>query len=202
MIKFIIEKFRTAPGPLKQPRLILADIAEEVLDTATQYVNQRFRDHRDDGAPAPGDESSRSVERDGGVEPGPEMRAESAQTSAEKGGGAAAPLPRALEVDPRLAKAMADAANVRKQDFKVLAILWDAYNRGLVPLSAKAVSDHGVQIGLAIRHENVRKVIRMRLEKYVDYHNEGAGSATIYRYALNAVGREYFDETYLRESER
>jgi hypothetical protein len=121
---------------------------------------------------------------------------------AEPDAGVPAPLRRTLEVDPRLARAMADAANVRKQDFKVLAILWDAHGRGLVPLSAKAVSDHGVQIGLAIRHENVRKMIRMRLEKYVDYHNEGAGSATIYRYALNAVGREYFDETYLRESER
>jgi hypothetical protein len=97
---------------------------------------------------------------------------------------------------------MTDPGNLRKQDFKALAILWDAYGRGMVPLSAKAVSDHGAQIGLAIRHENVRKVIRMRLERYVDYHNEGAGSGTIYRYALNAAGRGHFVDTYLRESER
>jgi hypothetical protein len=202
MIKFIIEKFRTAPGPLKQPRLILADIAEEVLDTALQYVNRRSHDHHDDGTRVYGAESTRSVEQDGRVEHGPEVQAESAPTGKVTGAVAPASPSRTLEVDPRLARATADAANVRKQDFKVLAILWDAYHRDLVPLSAKAVSDHGVQLGLAIRHENVRKVIRMRLEKYVDYHNEGAGSATIYRYALNAVGREYFDETYLRESER
>ncbi|MCK9462141.1 MAG: hypothetical protein M0R80_21150, partial [Proteobacteria bacterium] len=132
--------------------------------------------------------------------PAPEVSEPVAAKPAEEAD-APATMPRVLEVDPRLARAMSAAANSRKQDFKVLAILWDAYGRGLVPLSAKAVSDHGVQIGLAIRHENVRKVIRMRLEKYVDYHNEGAGTATIYRYALNATGRDHFAATYLRESE-
>ena len=195
MIKFIIEKFRTAPGPLKQPRLIIADIAEEVLDTALQYMDQRSGDRQDGWAEAGGPATSEKTP------PGPAEAGGSAATGDGAEGGPAA-AQRALEVDPRLARAMAEPANLRKQDFKVLAILWDAHNRGLVPLSAKAVSDHGVQIGLAIRHENVRKVIRMRLEKYVDYHNEGAGSATIYRYALNAAGRDHFDETYLGKSER
>jgi hypothetical protein len=197
MIKFVIEKFRTAPGPLKQPRLILADIAEEVLDTALQYMDRRSGDHREgeaEGIARP------STATDPGPAPAPGAVENPSPEPPDSG--APAPLRRALDVDPRLARAMSDPANVRKQDFKVLAILWDAYQRGLVPLSAKAVSDHGVQIGLAIRHENVRKVIRMRLEKYVDYHNEGAGSGTIYRYALNAVGRDHFDDIYLRESER
>jgi len=189
MIKFIIEKFRTVPGPLKQPRLIIADLAEEVLDTAAEYVGKRGR------APAPAPEPSAGPEAP--EPPAPEPPAAPAPAPAEP------PAPRrSLEVDPALAAALDDAANVRKQDFKVLAILWDASQRGLVPLSAKGVADHGEKMGLAIRHENVRKVIRMRLEKYVDYHNEGAGSGTIYRYALNAAGREHFAATHLRESGR
>jgi len=203
MIKFIIEKFRAAPGPLKQPRLILADLAEELLDTARQYMDNHPHGPFDDTARTGGDADGRAPSA-GWSEPGATASGsgEVSADGAEKDGAAQMPPPRSLDVDPRLARAMADAGNARKQDFKVLAILWDAYGRGLVPLSAKAVSDHGVQIGLAIRHENVRKVIRMRLEKYVDYHNEGAGTATIYRYALNAAGRDYFDATYLRESER
>jgi len=197
MIKFVIEKFRTAPGPLKQPRLILADIAEEMLDTARQYMDRRPHDRYKGEADGVG-----AAPIDPGAETDSSVSAVDNPVVEPTGNGTPAPLPRALDVDPRLARAMSDTANVRKQDFKVLAILWDAYQRGLVPLSAKAVSDHGVQIGLAIRHENVRKVIRMRLEKHVDYHNEGAGSGTIYRYALNAVGRDHFDEMYLRESER
>jgi len=202
MIRFIIEKFRTASGPLKQPRLILADIAEELLDTAQQYMNQRSGDRGDGESRDASGGDYRATSAEARPAPGPGAPAETESNGAGAGSGAPPPLPRALEVDPRLARAMSDATNVRKQDFKVLAILWDAHHRGLVPLSAKAVSDHGVQIGLAIRHENVRKVIRMRLEKYVDYHNEGAGSATIYRYAMNPVGRDYFEATYLRESER
>ena len=201
MIKFVIEKFRSAPGPLKQPRLILADIAEEVLDTARQYLDQRSGSGRDGeprGDVEDGFRAAESVARD---DSGSESAADFVPGAAPSAG-LATPPSRILDVDARLTQAISDSGNIRKQDFKVLAILWDAYHRGLVPLSAKAVSDHGVQVGLAIRHENVRKVIRMRLEKYVDYHNEGAGSATIYRYALNAVGRAHFEETYLRESER
>ena len=197
MIRFVIEKFRTAPGPLKQPRLILADIAEEVLDTARQYMDRRPSDRHEAEADGIG-----AAPIAAGAEPDSSVPSPENPVLEPPGRGTPAPQPRALDVDPRLARAMSDAGNARKQDFKVLAILWDAYQRGLVPLSAKAVSDHGVQIGLTIRHENVRKVIRMRLDKYVDYHNKGAGSGTIYRYALNAVGRDHFDGIYLRKSER
>ncbi len=201
MIKFVIEKFRTSPGPLKQPRVILADIAEEVLNTALEYMGKAPSGHGDHGTPAASDGVAAPVASprpDSGYPaeaPSPE-KVEIEETCDD-----ARPRPRELEIDPRLDRAMADRANMHKQDFKVLAILWDAYQRGLVPLSAKAVSQHGERIGLAIRHENVRKVVRMRLEKYVDFHNEGAGSGTIYRYLLNAAGRDHFATTYLRDRE-
>lgn len=203
MIKFILDKIRTAPGPLREPRLLLADIAEEILDTAREYVEGPHRPGGDPPAApdrgAPRAEEPSPVtgerlpepERAGDVAPGPQAKAT-----------APAARPRELEIDPRLERAVSLPANLHKQDFKVLAILWDAHQRGLVPLSAKAVSTHGERIGLAIRHENVRKVVRMRLEKYVDFHNEGAGTGTIYRYVLNAAGREHFAATYLRESGR
>ena len=197
MIKFIIEKFRTAPGPLKQPRLILADLAEEVFDTAVEYAGKR---QQGGGSAAEGGWDAPRPPAEGGPDGAPKG-APAAPVEEAPPAEPIAPK-RTLEVDPALEVALNDGANVRKQDFKVLAILWDASQRGLVPLSAKGVADYGEQMGLAIRHENVRKVIRMRLEKYVDYHNEGAGSGTIYRYALNAVGRDHFDDIYLRESER
>jgi hypothetical protein len=201
MIRFVIEKFRTAPGPLKEPRLILADLAEEILNTALDYMGKTPAAHSD-FAPSPPFEGVRPAGSDRGESEhaGPTAPEED---DSETDAAVEAPLTtRELEIDPRLARAAATRANAHKQDFKVLAILWDAYQRGLVPLSAKAVSNHGEKIGLAIRHENVRKVVRMRLEKYVDFHNEGAGSGTIYRYVLNATGREHFAATYLRESER
>ena len=201
MIKFVIEKFRTSPGPLKEPRVILADIAEEVLNAALEYMGKVPSGVVEHGVASP------SV---GTAAPIPDPRPDDGRASEEPSpaktadvgaGDDSKPLPRELEIDPRLDRAMSGRANMHKQDFKVLAILWDAYQRGLVPLSAKAVSQHGERIGLAIRHENVRKVVRMRLEKYVDFHNEGAGSGTIYRYLLNAAGRDHFAATYLRDNE-
>lgn len=92
--------------------------------------------------------------------------------------------------------------NIRKQAFKVLAILWDADQKNLGPLSAKALSLHGENIKLPIRHENVRKVIRMRLERYVHIHPQEMGNGTVYRYNLSKEGRAHFETTYLgRESE-
>ncbi|MCK9522590.1 MAG: hypothetical protein M0R76_06010 [Proteobacteria bacterium] len=104
--------------------------------------------------------------------------------------------------DPRLKEAMGRNGNIRKQAFKVLAILWDADQKNLGPLSAKALSLHGENIKLPIRHENVRKVIRMRLERYVHIHPQEMGNGTVYRYNLSKEGHAHFETTYLgRESE-
>jgi len=203
MIRFVIEKFRSSSGPLKEPRIILADIAEELLNTALEYLKKS----PDEGTAFPCEQRSDDEVGAPAIPQGdePHVAADVVPAGADDEGAqedAEPPVQRELEIDPRLERAVTNRTNLHKQDFKVLAILWDAYQRGLVPLSAKSVSNHGERIGLAIRHENVRKVVRMRLEKYVDFHNEGAGSGTIYRYVLNAAGREYFASTYLREGER
>jgi hypothetical protein len=197
MLKFVIDKFREAPGPLKQARLIVADLAEEVVDLAEHYLK-----NRGDRYDMPDVDPCRSPAEASPEAPPP---AESADEPADVAPAAPAPPskppadePEPLEnVDERLTAAIETSGNKRKQEFKVLAILWDAQTRELGPLSAKAISQHGKRLGLAIRHENVRKVIRMRLEKYIRIHTEGVGSGTIYRYEIDTPGKEYFETTYL-----
>jgi hypothetical protein len=193
MIKFVIDKFREAPGPLKQARLIVADLAEEVVDLAGHYLKNRGNRYD-----VPDVEPCYTPADD---RPAPAAPQEEPTAAPEPAPAPATPKedePEPLEnVDARLAEAIETPGNKRKQEFKVLAILWDASGRELGPLSAKAISQHGKRLGLAIRHENVRKVIRMRLEKYIRIHTEGVGSGTIYRYEIDRPGTDYFESTYL-----
>ena len=64
-------------------------------------------------------------------------------------------------------------------------------------LSAKQLSEHGAKLGLEIRHENIRKVIRMRLENYVDIHQDRRHGHTLYNYKITDKGANYFNEKYL-----
>ena len=136
--------------------------------------------------PPPADEAPAAKVEDGGEAATAEDGDEAA--TAEDG-----PL---SDVDERLAAAIDVPANPRKQEFKVLAILWDARGRERGPMSAKSISQHGKRLGLDIRHENVRKVIRTRLEKHVDIQTEGVGRGTIYRYEIADAGAAYFEEKY------
>ncbi len=186
MIKFLLEKFRQAPGPMKQPRLIVADLAEEALDLLTVYLKKEQA----------GGGSDRHVETAYPASPSPAKSGSDATT--EKSGADPDRPGSELELDPRLMVAIEATGNRRKQEFKVLAILWDAMERNKTPMSAKAISQHGVEMGLSIRHENVRKVIRMRLDKYVDVHAEGVGSGTVYRYRISSEGIKYFMTGYFK----
>ena len=66
-------------------------------------------------------------------------------------------------------------------------------------LSAKQLSEHGESLGLAIRHENVRKVIRMRLENNVDIMQNRQQGSPIYNYRITKQGIDYFTEKYLND---
>ncbi len=187
MVRFIIDKFRQAPGPLKQPRLILADLADEVVDLMGTYLNQR----KGGSSCAPCEQTFPRVES-----PAPATSRGDGGPSGDSADDVVDDRQGLLDIDPKLAAAIAVPGNKRKQEFKVLAILWDTQQREMPPMSAKSVSQHGENLGLSIRHENVRKVIRMRLEKHIKVHAEGVGSGTIYRYELAPVGKEYFTSTY------
>jgi hypothetical protein len=191
MIRFLIDKFRQAPGPLKQARLIVSDLAEEVVDLAEHYIKGKS-DFAETAEPQTFDDA------------GPAKPASTEPKGAAARSAKPKPAPKPagddetqkIDVDPKLAAAIETPGNKRKQEFKVLAILWDTRSRKKGPLSAKAISQHGEKIGLKIRHENVRKVIRMRLEKYIKVHTEGMGNGTIYRYEIDTPGLTYFESTY------
>lgn len=199
MLRFLIDKLKKAPGPMPQMRLVLGDLAEEVLDLSEHYAKRlkaRVPLWPDAGTPEDGSKPKEAVYPAATIQssqvtpaaPRPAAKPKSAAKSAS-------PAP-ALELSPRLSTAIGKPSYHKKQEFKVLAILWDSKQRELGPLSAKAIAAHGEKIGISIRHENVRKVIRMRLDKHVEVHTEEAGTGSIYRYQISQAGLEYFETTY------
>ncbi|MDJ0762325.1 MAG: hypothetical protein QNJ97_04995 [Myxococcota bacterium] len=202
MLKFLLDKFRDAPGPLKQTRLVVGDLAEEIVDLAGYYLKRRNDPANNEVAGAhqnvdsrPWSDAPPSTAIAAGENRGGAMQ--DVKQDAKKTRRPPVILERTLDVSPELEKALDFPKNQRKQEFKILAILWDAERRGLGTLSAKAVSNHGTKLGVAIRHENVRKVIRMRLGDYVDVLTVQVGSTSIYRYRLSKNGNDYFESKYL-----
>ena len=200
MLRFLLDKFKKTPGPLAQARLIVGDIAEELLDLAEHYVKRTMGTETscvDNSWDIPSSCSQPDENQHGesyeSASVAPQKQTLSSEKSSQKESGPK----RVLEVSDDLARALNIPQNKKKQEFKVLAILWDAERRELGPLSAKAVSRHGEELGLSIRHENVRKVIRMRLDKYVEIRTEEMGSGTTYRYKISQEGSEYFVSKYL-----
>lgn len=191
MLRFLLDKFKQAPGPFKQARLVTGDLAEEMLDLSDYYL-KRIRTRIHGGFIVNESQKSTVVlprERDDSIA--------HAGKIATKMPGAPESQERQLEVSPELGKALDVAQFRKKQEFKVLAILYDANSRGLGQLSAKEVSEHGLKLGLAIRHENVRKVIRMRLDQKIDVQTVVAGNGSIYKYSISKVGIDYFKSKYL-----
>ena len=184
MIRFFIDVFRNAPGPFKKPRILIADISEELLD----LVKSRLAGPAaDTPSPCP-DCGGRGSTPDSASPSTPAVPAAAPDRKTDT-------LP---AVDPRLRTALASPANLKKQSFKVLAILWDVHCRNPRSLSAKEVSAHGRDaLGLQILHENVRKVIRMKLEPWVTVQTEGKGNSSIYRYVISDEGIRYFEKHYL-----
>jgi hypothetical protein len=156
----------------------MGDIAEELVEMAETYI-----------AAAQVTEDGETADPVAGDPPAP-MTPPGATTSApspEENAGS-----RTLAVDDDFGQALNHPKNKKKQEFKILAILLDAKNRELKPLSAKETSEHGKKLGLTIRHENVRKVIRMRLDEYVEIMIEDRGNGSIYKYRLSDAGKKYF----------
>ena len=215
MLKFLIDKLKESSGPLKQVRLVVGDVIEEVVDLAGHYI----RKLRNSPAPAvpdvispeipqtPSDspeqvvpQKKKSPQQSAASKPAkPAARSKKSSAAAAKKNKTAKKTepPRTIDVPPELAAALDNTANRRKQEFKVLSILWDARNRNMGGMSAKALSEHGTNLGLAIRHENIRKVIKMRLSNYVEILHEHGDRASINHYRLNDEGIDYFNKTFL-----
>jgi hypothetical protein len=193
MIRFLIDQFRNAPGPLKKPRILAADLAEEILDLAEHFLKRG-----DSGNTVSNPYDSASASSTTSAQPAEAPSTSPAASPVVENPAPAEPKATAV-LDPRLNNAIAIPTNIRKQEFKVLAILWDAWQKNVGALSAKAISRRGEEeLNVQIRHENVRKVIRMRLENYVKVHAQGVGNGTVYNYELSEAGAEYFESTYLK----
>lgn len=207
MLRFLLEKFRNTKGPLKDARLVAADVAEEMLDLVEYYMSRALHrtpkaaeDYkvRGDNLPnGPHEAENAVVTQDRQAPPAkpikPKKRANQSKPEVK---GKKEPN-RLINVPDVLAQALDKATNRKKQEFKVLAILWDLQRRDVGPLSAKEISEHGMKLGLSIRHENVRKVIRMRLEKQVSIITRQSSSGSIYHYGISEYGNSYFRSKYL-----
>ena len=189
MLRFLLDKFKQASGPFKQARLVTGDLAEEMLDLSDYYLKRiRTRLHWTDAASGSSPEAT-DVPLEN-LQPQQAPKPVVTRSATE-------PFTRQLEVSKQLADALDVPQYRKKQEFKVLAILFDAQARGLGQLSAKEVSEHGAQLGLSIRHENVRKVIRMRLDQKVTVQTVVSGSGSIYKYTISEEGAQYFRSKYL-----
>lgn len=204
MLRFLLDKFKETPGPLKDFRLIVADIAEELMDLALYYANQLVRHKPPAPVSAPAEKPSMTSNAYSPSQPVKQKAApkndkpkKKRTTQAKKSVPQKNEPVRSVDVPPILASALDKAANRKKQEFKVLAILWDVQNRNLDVMSAKEISEHGKLLGLVIRHENVRKVIRTRLEKYIDIITRENSSGSVYYYAIAESGMAYFESKYL-----
>jgi hypothetical protein len=200
MLRFFLEKLRESPGPLKQARIIACDLAEEVVDVTEHYIDRalaRTRGVRGGDAPHPHDKAQREPLGTPPEAPRASSASGAPPPRAEKPRGRPGP-PRTLTVSDELSAALDAGTNQRKQAFKVLAILWDANQRGLGDLSAKEISEHGLKLGVRIRHENVRKIIKMRLESYVCTVQEQNNGKSISHYRITAPGEWYFRDKYLK----
>lgn len=246
MFRFLIQKIKETPGPLKQTRIVLGDLTEEILDLAEYYWKQRRERDDEHGCsswqvppccedagkegeaepktPKSDPEPPLQVSQEAAVvqnaPPKPQAKAEGQAKPAPAPKKVAPPKPQPtkpraqkvrpsqpieshsdvspLEPMPRLAQAMTDPENLKKQDFKVLGILWDLEQRGMLGMNAHDLSAHGDRIGLVIRHENIRKVIRLRLSDYVETIRFSEDGTSLYRYELTKAGVQYFAKTFLK----
>lgn len=203
MLKFFLDKFRESPGPLKQVRLVVADFIEELADLAAHYIRPKTDEFPcSESTLEPVVAEKVAVLKDISASPAAEKKtpARSNAPVRKKSVKPSEAVARELDTSPELAVAIESATNRKKQEFKVLAILWDAQVRGIKNLSAKSVSDHGVKLGLVIRHENVRKVIRMQLGGYVESVQDRKAGSSIYHYRITPKGEQHFQEKFLQKS--
>jgi hypothetical protein len=96
--------------------------------------------------------------------------------------------------------ALGKASWVRKQEFKVLAIYWEARRRALGPITAKNGSSIGEELGLEIRHENIRKVIRTRLVEQIETTKVAESQPPTYQFEMTDEGVRYFVDEYLSKT--
>jgi hypothetical protein len=195
MLEGLIKQLKETPGPLKPARVVVGDFAQELLDLTKHYIRRFQTSISDDDMATSGDLFS--FDQDQEITPSESTDQGVRQPEAK-------PVfepERTLEVSESFARALDFPKNKKNQEFKVLAIFFDAAERNMGSLSAREASNHGKKLGLKIRHENVRKVVRMRVGEYVEILTEERGNGTLNKYRISAAGIEYFFAKYLDKQE-
>ncbi|MCP4198666.1 MAG: hypothetical protein GY762_16085 [Proteobacteria bacterium] len=190
MLEGLIKQLQETPGPLKPARVVVGDLAQELLDLTRHYIKRFQTSLTDDDLAASADLFS--VDQDPKKEPPDQVvRQPEVKSLFEP--------ERTLEVSESFANALDFPKNKKNQEFKVLAIFSDAAERSMGSLSAREASNHGKKLGLKIRHENVRKMVRMRLGEYVEILTEERGNGTLNKYRISPPGIDYFFSKYLNK---
>ena len=78
-----------------------------------------------------------------------------------------------------------------------MAIFWTAHRQSPKPLTAKKAAKLGSDLGLVIRHENIRKVVRTRLTEKIETSTVPDSQPPTFQYAINEAGVEFFESEYL-----
>jgi hypothetical protein len=189
MIRFFIDQFRNAPGPFKKSRLLIADISDEIIDMAKAYISPEIEENVFSETVAQSEVSSKK-----------ESKKDSEETSQkEKSNKPQKTKPANTRKNPKFEAAIKDPKNTKKQQFKVLSILFDVKMKNMGPTTGKDLSKHGKDVlGIIIAPENIRKIIRLKLGDYITIETYGTGTHTAYKYILTNDGEKYFTTTYLQ----
>ncbi len=191
MLEELINQLKETPGPLKPARVVVGDFAQEILDLTKHYI-RRFQ------ASIGSDDTSMDDDFFASDESQQQESAAEKDHAAPQTEPQPVPEPtRSLDVSDSFATALDFSKNKKNQEFKVLAIFSDAADREMGSLSAREASNHGKKLGLRIRHENVRKVVRMRLGEYVEILTEERGNGTLNKYRISPQGIAYFLSKYV-----
>ena len=184
MLRIVTSLIRNAPGPFRGARALAADLVEGLLDVVS---------------PPPEMPPPPPPAKPAGAEQSPEPVA----ASTPKRKPEPAPPPSEAKTAPgrdptaTFAKAMTRPDWVRRQDFKVLAIFWEARRRREGPITAKRAARLGEELGLTIRHENVRKVVRTRLTEQVRTETVPNSQPPTFEFELTDEGKRFFEKEFL-----
>ena len=179
MLRVFTSIIRNAPGPFKGARSLTADLLEGLADVVSPQEEQP----PEPTYPAPVE--SQPVKSGDGAE---KVEAVKKATKSEKVKD---------DFSEAFKSAISKPAWVRRQDFKVLAIFWESKRRGDGPITAKQASTIGDEIGLKIRHENVRKVVRTRLTEKIETTTVPESQPPTFQYQITAEGQQSFVNDYL-----
>ncbi len=209
MLRIMTSFIRNAPGPLKGARALTADLLEGLADVisppkdidlpppsesyappepvSSDEPSEAGSEPAEVAEPAVEEKDTEAVEPEATAEEAPEEPEEDAEDG--------------LDLQAAFDNALEKPGWVRRQDFKVLAIYWQARQQEKGPLTAKKASALGAELGLTIRHENIRKVIRTRLDDKIETSTVEGSQPPTFQYEILDEGVEFFEQEYLAKAE-